>query len=127
MICHSILLQLISLVEKLPLVDKDWNIVALITSKDVYHYLNNPYSTHDKNHQLLVGAAIGVKEGDLERAVRLVEAGVDCIVVDVAHGHSDLAMDQVRQLRKTIPEEVDIIAGNVATGILSDILLCVYC
>ena len=103
-------------VEKLPLVDKHWNIKALITSKDVYHYLNNPYSTHDKNHQLLVGAAIGVKDGDLHRAMKLVEAGVDCIVVDVAHGHSDLAMDQVRLLRKTIPNEVDIIAGNVATG-----------
>lgn len=102
--------------EKLPLIDEQWNIRGLITSRDLYHYLNNPYATHDKNHQLLVGAAIGVKDGDLERALRLVDAGVDCIVVDIAHGHSDLAMKQVKALRKHLPKTVDIIAGNVATG-----------
>lgn len=48
-------------VEKLPLVDQDWNVRALVTSRDLYHYLNNPYSSHDKNHRLLVGAAVGVK------------------------------------------------------------------
>lgn len=102
--------------EKLPLVDKEWRIRGLITSRDLYHYLNNPFSSHDRNHQLLVGAAIGVKSGDLDRALRLVEAGVDCLVVDVAHGHSQLCMDQVRLLRRSLGDAVDIIAGNVATG-----------
>ena len=83
----------------------------------MYHYLNNPYSSHDKNHQLLVGAAIGVKAGDLERALALVDAGVDCIVVDVAHGHSSLCMEQVRLLKRELRSRpVDVIAGNVATG-----------
>ncbi len=103
--------------EKLPLVDKDWRVRGLITSRDLYHYLNNPFSSHDRNHQLLVGAAVGVKSGDLDRALQLVEAGVDCLVVDVAHGHSQLCMDQVRLLRRSLGRaEVDIIAGNVATG-----------
>jgi IMP dehydrogenase len=103
--------------EKLPLVDRDWRVRGLITARDLYHYLNNPFSSHDRNHQLLVGAAVGVKSGDLDRAIRLVEAGVDCLVVDVAHGHSQLCMDQVRLLRRALGQShVDIIAGNVATG-----------
>lgn len=64
-----------------------------------------------------MGAAIGVKQGDLERALGLVDAGVDCIVIDVAHGHSTLCMDQVRLLKRELRNRpVDIIAGNVATG-----------
>lgn len=100
--------------EKLPLVDAQDNIKGLITSRDFYHSIANPHASHDKRNRLLVGAAIGVKTGDIERALALVEAGCDCIVVDVAHGHSVLAMTQVRELRKL--SSVDIIAGNVATG-----------
>ncbi len=102
--------------EKLPLVDEQFRVRGLITSRDLYHYLNNPFSSHDRNHQLLVGAAIGVKSNDLDRALQLVEAGVDCIVVDVAHGHSQLCMDQLRLLKRTLPDTVDVIAGNVATA-----------
>ena len=102
--------------EKLPLVDAEGHCTGLITSRDLFHYMNNPHSTHDANHQLLVGAAVGVKAGDTERTLRLVEAGVDCIVIDIAHGHSTLCIDQVRALKKIVPDRVDIIAGNVATG-----------
>jgi IMP dehydrogenase len=103
--------------EKLPLVDKDWNIFGLITSRDFYHALNNPHASHDRFQRLIVGAAIGVKSGDMERALALCEAGVDCLVVDVAHGHSALAMNQVKELKRAIGgRQVDIIAGNVCTG-----------
>jgi IMP dehydrogenase len=103
--------------EKLPLVDKDWNILGLITARDFYHALNNPHTTHDAQRRLIVGAAIGVKSGDLDRALALCEAGVDCIVIDVAHGHSELAMNQVRELRRVLSGRgVDIVAGNVASG-----------
>ena len=102
--------------EKLPLVDAQGKVKGLITSRDLFHYNSNKHSSHDANHQLLVGAAVGVKAGDTERATRLVEAGVDCIVVDVAHGHSSLCIEQVQALRKIMPSHVDLIAGNVATG-----------
>lgn len=103
-------------VEKLPLVTEDNRIVGLITAKDIVKREQYPHATKDKKGRLRVGAAIGVKPGELERAAALLEAGADVLVLDIAHGHSDNAIDMLRQLRREFGDEVKIIAGNVATA-----------
>ncbi len=104
-------------VKKLPLVDNydDFRLMGLITAKDIINRNSRPHASLDKNGQLLVGAAIGVKQEDMERAIKLVEAGADVLVIDIAHGHSDLAIDMVKQVKEMMPE-IDIIAGNVCTA-----------
>jgi len=77
--------------------------------------MQRPYASLDSKGSLLVGAAIGVKSGYLERAEVLVKAGVDVLVVDIAHGHSDLAINSTKALKARFPN-VDVIAGNVATA-----------
>lgn len=101
--------------EKLPLVDDEFRVRGLITSKDIFLKENRPYASLDKEGRLLVAAAIGVKEGFLERARALVEAGCDALVVDIAHGHSMLGIETTRTVKEELPH-VDVIAGNVATG-----------
>eukprot|EP01095_Lingulamoeba_sp_RSL-Kostka_P000226 TRINITY_DN10349_c0_g1_i1.p1 TRINITY_DN10349_c0_g1~~TRINITY_DN10349_c0_g1_i1.p1 ORF type:complete len:497 (-),score=236.46 TRINITY_DN10349_c0_g1_i1:205-1695(-) len=101
--------------EKLPLVDDNFNLKGLITSTDIINYFNRTHASLDKKGRLLVGGAVGVKPEDLVRAEALVNAGCDVIVVDIAHGHSDLAIDATRALKEKIPD-VDIIAGNVCTA-----------
>lgn len=101
--------------EKLPLVDAQNNLVGLMTSKDIINHLHRPYASLDSLGRLMVGAAVGVKEGFLERAKALIDAGVDVLVVDIAHGHSKLAMDTTKALKAHFPK-VDVIAGNVATA-----------
>ncbi len=100
-------------IEKLPLVDSENNIKGLITSKDILNRINRPHASLDSHGRLLVGAAIGVKDY-MARAEALVAADVDVLVIDIAHGHSDLAIDALRSLKEKF--EVDIIAGNVATA-----------
>ena len=102
-------------IEKLPLVDADGRLAGLITAKDLMRTLQRPSATKDEKGRLRVGAAVGVRSGFLERAAMLLEAGADVIVVDIAHGHSDNAIDTVRALRKEFGK-IEIIAGNVATG-----------
>jgi IMP dehydrogenase len=102
-------------VEKLPLVDRDGRVAGLITAKDVLRTLQHPQATKDDKGRLRVGAAVGVREGYLERAALLVQAGADVLVVDIAHGHSDNAVEATRALRREFPD-VEIIAGNVATA-----------
>ncbi|HYN89464.1 MAG TPA: IMP dehydrogenase, partial [Ardenticatenaceae bacterium] len=102
-------------VEKLPLVDDDGRIQGLITSKDIVARQRFPDATKDEKGRLRVGAAIGVKAGEIERAAGLVEAAVDVLVLDIAHGHSDTAIEMLRQLRRELPG-VPIIAGNVASS-----------
>lgn len=102
-------------IEKLPLVDEDFNLRGLITIKDIEKAKTYPHSARDKQGRLLVGAAVGVTPDTLERATALVGAKVDVIVVDTAHGHSQGVLQTVRQLKKELPT-VDIIAGNVATA-----------
>jgi IMP dehydrogenase len=102
-------------IEKLPLVDSNNTLKGLITAKDILNITQRPHASTDDKGRYLVGAAIGVKEGYLDRATTLVEAGVDALVVDVAHGHSDLAIDTVNTVKEKFPS-VDIIAGNVATA-----------
>jgi IMP dehydrogenase len=102
-------------VEKLPIVNDDFTIAGLITGKDIYRKQKYPDSSVDKKDKLLVGAAIGVKEDSIDRAEALIKAGVDVLVIDIAHGHSDLAIETLQKVKKKFPE-VDIIAGNVATS-----------
>merc|ERR1712137_928369 len=103
--------------EQLPLVDsmESFKLVGLITSKDIINSTQRPHASWDSKGRLLVGAAIGVKEGDIDRAVALVDAGVDVIVIDIAHGHSDLAINATKQLKTRLPD-MEVIAGNVATA-----------
>ena len=102
-------------IEKLPLVDENNKLKGLITIKDIEKAIEFPNAAKDAQGRLLVGAAIGVSKDTFERAEALVNAGVDALVVDTAHGHSMGVLDTVKQLRGLYPDLV-IIAGNVATG-----------
>lgn len=102
-------------IEKLPLVDDDGKLKGLITIKDIEKAIEFPNSAKDSQGRLLVGAAVGVG-GDLaDRTKALVEAEVDVIVIDTAHGHSRGVLEKVREVRERYPE-LNIIAGNVATA-----------
>ena len=102
-------------IEKLPVIDDKKHIVGLITSKDILKMDQYPYASKDKKGRLLVGAAVGVKGDYLERTEALLEAGADIIVVDIAHGHSENAINTVHMIKKAFPD-CELIAGNVATG-----------
>lgn len=102
-------------IEKLPVVNSNKHIIGLITSKDILKMEEYPFASKDKKGRLLVGAAVGVKGDYLERTEALLESGADAIVVDIAHGHSDNAINTVRNIKKALPS-CELIAGNVATG-----------
>jgi IMP dehydrogenase len=102
-------------IEKLPIIDKDKNIIGLITSKDILKMEEFPNASKDKKGRLLVGAAVGVKGDYLERTEALLDAGADVIVVDIAHGHSDNAINCVHLIKKAF-KDCELIAGNIATG-----------
>jgi IMP dehydrogenase len=102
-------------IEKLPLVDDDFNLVGLITVKDIQKKMDFPNAATDERDRLLVGAAVGVGPDMLERAAALVQAKVDVLAVDTAHGHAEGVLRGVRQLRRAFPE-ITIMAGNVATA-----------
>lgn len=101
-------------IEKLPLVLKNGELKGLITSGDIVRKTLYPEAVKDKRGHLLVGAAIGVNEDYLERAGMLVDAGCDALVVDVAHGHNERAINAVKAIRKNF-KHIDLVAGNVAT------------
>lgn len=102
-------------IEKLPLVDKNQILKGLITSKDIRKMSDFPDATKDSKGKLRVGGAIGVKVDVLERTEALLKAGCDVILVDIAHGHSDLCIDTVKTVKENFGK-VDLIAGNVATA-----------
>jgi len=102
-------------IEKLPLVGKGNMLKGLITIKDIEKAVEYPNSATDSNGRLLVGAAVGARIESLERVERLVKSGVDVIVVDTAHGHSKNVTTIVKKIKSQYPD-VQIIAGNVATG-----------
>src|SRR3989338_5703647 len=102
-------------IEKLPLIDADGVVRGLITAKDILDTYRYKDASRDAKGRLLVGAAVGVKEGYLQRVDALLREGTDVIVVDIAHGHSDLALNTVRGIKERYPA-VQIIAGNVATA-----------
>ena len=103
-------------IEKLPLVDEEGRVRGLITAKDLMKMKEHPYATKDSRGRLMVGCAVGVKEDYIEAARRLLDAGCDLIAVDIAHGHSDLAINAVKNLRREFGDRVQILAGNVATA-----------
>ncbi|MFH1086235.1 MAG: IMP dehydrogenase [Chloroflexota bacterium] len=102
-------------IEKLPLVDEDFNLVGLITVKDIQKKRDYPHAAKDAGGRLLVGAALGVGPDMLERAAALVRAGVDVLSLDTAHGHSLNVLRATEQLRQLHPD-VAILAGNVVTA-----------
>lgn len=102
-------------IEKLPLVDEDDKIIGLITSDDIKNVIEFPNACRDERGRLMVGGSVGVQGDYLERAEELVKAGVDVLVVDIAHGHSDLMFNAVSKLREVIGD-TQLIAGNIATA-----------
>ncbi|HVG42106.1 MAG TPA: IMP dehydrogenase [Chitinophagaceae bacterium] len=100
--------------EKLPVLDEERKIIGLITGKDILKMEKYPNASKDKKGRLLVGAAVGVKGDYLERTEALLNNGADVIVVDIAHGHSDNAINTVKLIKKAFPT-CELIAGNVAT------------
>lgn len=101
-------------IEKLPIVDDDYKLAGLITIKDIEKQIEYPNSARDESGRLLVGAAVGVTEDVLERVGALVDAKVDVIVVDTAHGHSVGVIETVKKIKREFPN-LQVVAGNVAT------------
>ncbi len=104
-------------IEKLPIICKDGKLKGLITIKDILKRINFPNSNKDALGRLRVAAAIGVGEKELNRAQYLINAEVDCIIIDTAHGHSKGVIEMVKKVRGLVKEgqSLDIIAGNIAT------------
>ena len=102
-------------IEKLPIVDEEGRLKGLITSVDLVKREAYPNASRDSRGRLLVAAAIGVKEQELDRAKLLIEAGADVLVIDVAHGHSEMCIEMIKKLKRTYGDELDLVAGNVAT------------
>jgi IMP dehydrogenase len=101
-------------IEKLPVVDADGRLKGLITVKDISKRIKYPDATKDDQGRLRVGAAVGVGPDALERAAALVDAGVDVLVVDTAHGHSHGVLEVVRKVKAA--HDVELVAGNISTG-----------
>ena len=101
--------------EKLPIVDDDFNLKGLITIKDIEKAIKYPLAAKDAQGRLLCGAAVGITANVLERTKALVDAKVDVIVLDSAHGHSQNVINCVRMIKEAYPD-LQVIAGNVATG-----------
>ena len=102
-------------VEKLPIVDDDFNLTGLITIKDIEKQIKYPLSAKDAQGRLLCGAALGITANVLERVEALIQAKVDVVVLDSAHGHSENVLKCVRMIKEKYPD-LQVIAGNVATG-----------
>jgi IMP dehydrogenase len=102
-------------VEKLPLVDGDGRVAGLVTLKDIMKITQFPKATKDSRGRLSVGAAVGVRDKEMRRVEAVLEAGADCIVVDIAHGDSHLEVEMIRSIRRHFPQ-AQIIGGNVATA-----------
>ncbi|WP_353132537.1 IMP dehydrogenase [Pseudopedobacter sp.] len=102
-------------IEKLPVVREDGTLSGLITFKDIQKFKNYPSACKDEHGRLRVGAAVGVTTDTLERVEALVKAGVDVITIDTAHGHSKGVIDKLKEVKAKFPQ-VDVIAGNIATG-----------
>ena len=102
-------------IEKILLVDSDFTLTGLVTLKDINKSLDFPNAARDEEGRLLVGAAIGTKKDTMDRAEALIKAGVDVLVVDSAHGHSEGVLEQIRQI-KSHYKDIQVIGGNVATA-----------
>lgn len=102
-------------VKKLPFVDDDDRFQGLITARDIVKHRQHPFATRDAEGRLCVGAAVGATGDYLERAAEVVRAGADVLVIDIAHGHSEIMARAIESLRRQ-HEDVDLVAGNVATA-----------
>jgi len=100
--------------ERVLVIDDAWRLRGLMTVKDILKSSEHPAASKDQHGRLRVGAAVGVGEGTEERVARLVEAGVDVLVVDTAHGHSQGVLERVRWVKRTYPQ-IQVIGGNIAT------------
>ncbi len=104
-----------SRVEKLPIVDDDFNLSGLITIKDIEKQIKYPLSAKDNQGRLLCGAAVGITSNIMDRVDALMKVKVDCVVLDSAHGHSKNIIEAVKKIKEIHPE-LQVIAGNIATG-----------
>ncbi|MCI6672644.1 MAG: IMP dehydrogenase [Prevotella sp.] len=102
-------------IEKLPVVDQDNRLIGLITYKDITKAKDKPMACKDEKGRLRVAAGVGVTGDTMERAQALVDAGVDAIVIDTAHGHSQGVIGKLRDMKMAFPE-LDVVVGNIATG-----------
>lgn len=102
-------------IEKLPLVNDEGKVAGLITLKDIMKITQYPKATKDAKGRLAVGAAVGVRDKEMRRVEAALQAGADCIVVDIAHGDSQLEIEMIKNIRRRFPE-AQIIGGNVATA-----------
>jgi len=109
-------------IEKLPIVDSENHLVGLITIKDIDNQLEYPQANKDQNGRLIVGAGVGVGDDTIERVTALVEAGVDIIAVDSAHGHSKGVLDKITEIRNALPD-LDIVGGNIVTADAAEALI----
>ena len=102
-------------IEKLPVVDDNYKLVGLITYRDIIKIKENPTSCKDEKGRLRVAAAVGISANTMERVQALVDAGVDAIVIDTAHGHSEAVLEMAKKVKHAFPH-VDMIVGNIATA-----------
>lgn len=102
-------------IEKLPVVDQDGKLVGLMTVKDISKKQKHPHAAKDDQGRLIVGAGVGIAADTLERVAALVDAGVDVVVVDTAHGHTKGVIQTVSTIKSTYPS-LNVIAGNIGTG-----------
>ena len=109
-------------IEKLPIVDEDFKLKGLITIKDIEKVLKYPHSAKDDKGRLLCAAAIGATADVLDRAGALIDAGVDVLVLDSAHGHSANIMRSVSKVKEAFPD-IQLVAGNVATAAATEALI----
>ncbi|MDR1522859.1 MAG: IMP dehydrogenase [Endomicrobium sp.] len=109
-------------IEKLPLVDENYVLKGLITIKDIEKAIRYPNSAKDEKGRLLVGAAVGITKDFFIRAKALIDANVDVLVIDTAHGHSQGVLDAIEKVKSTFPN-VQLIAGNIATPEAAEVLI----
>jgi len=102
-------------IEKLPVVDKNFKLIGLLTFKDITKIKDNPRASKDSKGRLRAAAAIGIREDTLQNIEKLISVDIDAVVIDTAHGHSKGVLETVRKAKKTFPH-LDIVAGNVATA-----------
>ncbi len=109
-------------IEKLPVVDKDNHLVGLITYRDITKIQDYPNACKDSKGRLRVAAGVGVTSDTLDRVKALVEAGVDAVVIDTAHGHSANVTNTLKAVKQAFPE-IDVLVGNIATGEAAEYLI----
>jgi IMP dehydrogenase len=102
-------------IEKLPVVDDNYKLVGLITYRDIIKIRENPNSCKDEKGRLRVAAAVGITYNTMERVQALVDAGIDAIVIDTAHGHSEAVLEMARKVKSSFPK-IDMVVGNIATA-----------